>query len=525
MTIQDSTHTIAHSAKRFFTGTAISRLSGLAREVAMAIVFGTHPVIAAFWMAFRFSHLLRRLFGEGALHAAFVPHFEKLRKQDPRLGARFFYALSSGVTFLLFAITLLTEGVLGSLLLFGSIAESTAQVIQLTMVMMPAVIFISLYALNTSLLQCERSYFLPSVAPTLLNCVWVVSIFLFWQLPIEKAVEYLAMVVVLAFALQWGVTVPSTYRYLKTNLGSEKEYSKREMMQVIRPFMIGMIGVAATQINTACDALFARWADAQGPAYLWYAMRIQQLPLALLGIGLTGALLPPIARAIEQKNHVQVAHFLQFALKKAIVFMIPMTAALFALGFCGINLVYGHGNFSQEAVYQTTLCLWAYSLSLLPTTCVLILASAYYANKNYRLPTLFSLITVGVNLLLNTLFVFQFHWGALSIALSTALASFINAALLYKSLSKEHTLTFTGLSLETRKVILASTLSIAATLYIGTYFQDHALICLQPAIDFPRALNVQLLSFGAQSLTFTATFLICAYPLRLFSLNSFTKTK
>ena len=101
MTIQDSSTTITRSAKRFFSGTAISRMTGLVREVGMAAAFGTHPVVAAFWMAFRFANLLRRLFGEGALNAAFVPHFESLRKQDSSLAARFFYDLTMGVTFLL----------------------------------------------------------------------------------------------------------------------------------------------------------------------------------------------------------------------------------------------------------------------------------------------------------------------------------------------------------------------------------------------------------------------------------------
>ena len=78
----DSSQTIAKAAKRFFSGTLLSRMTGFFREIAMAAAFGTTPAVAAFWMAFRFAHLLRRLFGEGGLHVAFVPHFESLKKED-----------------------------------------------------------------------------------------------------------------------------------------------------------------------------------------------------------------------------------------------------------------------------------------------------------------------------------------------------------------------------------------------------------------------------------------------------------
>ena len=533
MTIQDSTRSIASSAKHFFSGTAISRATGLAREVAMALVFGTHPMVAAFWMAFRFANLLRRLFGEGALHAVFVPHYESLRKQDSALGARFFYDLSAALMLLLLAITLLAEGLLGGILLFASLQESSLQVIKLTMVMLPALVFICLYALNTSLLNCERSYFLPSLAPALLNVVWVGAIFVVWQLPIEKGVEYLAMIVVFAFALQWGVTAPHVFRYLTRELGDkwhEKGFSGREILKIARPFMLGMIGVCATQVNTAFDAVFAWVADSQGPAYLWYAIRIQQLPLALIGVGLTGALLPPITRAIQKGEREQYLHFLNFAMTRALLFMVPMTGGIFALGFCGINLVYGHGAFSQEATYQTTLCLWAYGLALLPMTFVLICASACYAHKNYRMPTLFSLFTVVLNVTLNALFVYALQWGAISIALATTLSTLVNGILLAYLLKKQYGLSLAGIAISFLKIVFATLLAVAATVTLGFYlFQDNTLAWLmgQPLAPFARDISTQLFCFGMQALTFTVAFLLTAFALRIdaFSLAALRKLK
>jgi putative peptidoglycan lipid II flippase len=521
MTIQDSTRSIAASAKRFFSGTLISRCTGLFREVAMASAFGTHPAVAAFWMAFRFAHLLRRLFGEGALHAAFVPHFESLRQQNPHLGARFFYDLSTGIALLLLFITAAAEGILGGILLFCHTSEGNREVISLTMLMLPALVFISLYALNISLLNCERSFFLPSVAPTVLNLMWILAILLVWQKPITKAIEYLAMILVLAFALQWAVTVPKIIRYLSKELGEkwqEHAFSGREMVRLVRPFALGMIGVAATQINSALDPIFARTVDLQGPAYLWYAIRIQQLPLALFGVGLTGALLPPIVRAIQKREVSQYLHFLNFALKKAVLVMFPMTAALLALGFSGINLVYGHGEFSQKATLATALCLWAYGAALVPMTLVLILASAFYAHKNYKHPTLFAVLTVALNLILNALFVFVFHLGSISIALATALSACVNSALLAFALKKEYGLALEGVIPVALKALLASLCAATATLFCGSlFFHDNTFLCLtgQTLEAFPRELVPQLTTFGFQALCFSASLFLAAYLLRI----------
>lgn len=521
MAIQDSTHSISASAKRFFSGTAISRASGLIREVAMAAVFGTSATVAAFWMAFRFAYLLRRIFGEGALNAAFIPHFETLRKQNSEASARFFYELSTGVALCLFFITILAEAVLGAALLFFSISEANQEIIRLTMLMLPALIFISLYALNTSLLNCERFFFLPSVAPSALNFVWILAIFLLWNQPEVKAIEYLSMLLVGAFALQWLVTVPSVFRYLSKELKEkwwENRLSGREMLHILRPFALGIVGVCATQINSALDAIFARAADPQGPAYLWYALRIQQLPLALFGVGLVGALLPPISRSVQGDQKNSYLNFLNFALKRSVLLMLPMTVAVFALGFSGINLVYGHGEFSKEATYATTLCLWAYGAALLPMTVTLILASAFYAHKNYKIPTLLALLSVALNCLLNALFVFIFHLGAISIALATALSAVINSVGLALLLRKTYGLDVSNILAATLKVFIASSLALTLTLFLGaSFFHDNTLFWLlgKELFLFPRELFSQLVAFSVQALSFFLTFLLAAYLLNI----------
>src|SRR6476469_3522512 len=119
----DSTHSIMRSAKRFFSGTMLSRATGLFRDISMAYAFGTQEAVAAFLVAFRFAHLLRRLFGEGALQSAFIPQFEDLRLKQPERANAFFCDLTGVLTVGLSALILLCMAVLYGFLTWGEISQ------------------------------------------------------------------------------------------------------------------------------------------------------------------------------------------------------------------------------------------------------------------------------------------------------------------------------------------------------------------------------------------------------------------
>ncbi len=503
MTNQDSSKTIASSARHFFSGTLISRLTGLAREVGMAAAFGTIPAVAAFWMAFRFAHLLRRIFGEGALNAAFIPHFESLRAKDPSQAARFFYDLTLGVALVLLSLIVVLEGVLFFL--------PRGEVVQLTRILLPSLLFISLYALNTSLLNCERHFFLPSAAPALLNLVWVGALAILWKRAPEKALMQLSVVLVFAFALQWLVTLPAVLKYLKQANPIETTFSGRSILRLLRPFLLAIAGVAATQVNSALDTLFARAASPEGPAYLWYALRLQQLPLALFGLGLTSALLPPMSRARTLESFHR---FLNAALKMALICLIPITVAVFVLGLSAVNLIYGHGQFSPSSILPTTLSLYAYGAGLLPMTAILILASACYAKKNYRLPTLLSFGAVALNSLLNSLFIFYFHLGVVSVALATTLTASLQAGLLFALLGQP----IRPLLQSIVKGTLCAAMAGVVTLELGRiFFQDATLSLFSGEIPdlLSQTLQRKVVVFAGEALCFAGAFFLSARVLKV----------
>lgn len=437
--MNDSTGTIIQSAKRFFSGTMLSRIAGMGRDMAMAFAFGTQESVAAFLVAFRFSHLLRRLFGEGALQSALIPQFEELRQQDAYRAAVFFRNLTFSLSILLSTIVILTMLVLWSLLLWGDLHAGNAEIVQLTLLMMPSLIFICLYGINAALLQCEKCFFTSSVAPVAFNLFWILGTFFLWNFTHETAMRWLTLFVNLACVAQWAFTLPQVRHHLKTmegNIFSPLTLFSRDVLALFAPLSLGVLGIGAAQINNALDAVFARYAEPEGPAYLWYSIRLQQLPLALFGIAIAGAVLPPLSRAIKNGNFNQFREFLDFALRRSMALMIPISIAIFVLGDSSINLIYGHGDFDQQAIAGTTLCLWAYGSGLFPMAMVLILAPTFYAQSDYKTPTYASLICIGLNLLLNFFMVGIFNLGAASVAVATSVSAWINMLILNVKLEK-----------------------------------------------------------------------------------------
>src|SRR5262249_29789285 len=152
--MSDTTQSIFKSASRFFSGTMLSRISGMLRDMSMAFAFGTGESVAAFFVAFRFAHLLRRLLGEGAMQSAFVPKFEELRQKDPKHACQFFMNLYGLLTLVLLAVIVIGVGFLSGMHFLADFSEGNREIISLMMIMAPSLLFICLYGLNSSLMQC-----------------------------------------------------------------------------------------------------------------------------------------------------------------------------------------------------------------------------------------------------------------------------------------------------------------------------------------------------------------------------------
>lgn len=516
----DTPKTVSRSTFAFLSGTFLSRLSGLGRDTTMAFAFGSHPALAAFMVAFRFSNLIRRLFGEGPMASGFIPYFEQMRAASAVDGAKFFRDLFCSLTLFLILVIGGIEGILCAILAWGNLQPDNAQILYLTILMMPGILFICLYGLSSALLQCERKFFLTGFAPVAFNVVWMgMVLFLKGRAP-SDAVVPLSLAIIVAFFLQWGLLAPQTFGLMKRSLQWKECFTPKLFSPILRtmlkPLLLGMIGVAAVQINTTLDAIFARFASLEGPAYLWYAIRVQQVPLALFGIAISAALLPPLARALKSGAHDQYLRLLRFAIRRGFSLIFPCTLGIFVLGIAGINFLYGHGDFSGEATYHTGICLWGYGLGLLPMVLVLLLAPAFYADKEFGAPMKGTVAAVVLNVLLNAFFVFVLNWGAFSVAVATSLAAWFNYFYLSFKLSKRigEPLCDKAVFSSFAKTGAATVIAATATLFVGAFFADDPTVKIlsgEAVTVFRREFVMQLMQFAALGGTFLLIFFSYAW--------------
>ena len=483
--------------RRFFSGVFLSRLSGLGRDLSMAFIFGDHASIAALMVAFRFSNLLRRLLAEGPFQSTFVPYFEGIRNKNPENANFFFRKLLILLIFLLVVITVIVEIGLGFILSHYSLSAGNYEIIVLIRWLFPSIIFICLYGLNASYLHCHDAFFIPSFAPFVCNCMWIMGVIYMRNHDPYLAMPTIAKFIVVGFMLQWLFTLPLTMKHLVFRFKNCWNLRiPKEVKMLLKSFAIGAIGVGALQINAFIDSLFARSADLRGPIYLWHSIRLQQLALAMLGIALVSTITPTLSRLIKAKETDNAKAVFSYGYKRILLIMIPCTFAIFALGAVSVNLIYGRGCFLDFARMQTTFCLWAYSLGLLPSTLVLLYSSLFFAHSNFRIPTKCSVYSVLINISLNALFIYIFKMGVVSIALSTSISAWLNVLMLQKAAKEigwDMRYTFSKIS----SILFASFLCLIFVIVIDHYMLDQTLtmLILQKTPSFAKSFSIQLIHF------------------------------
>lgn len=189
------------------------------------------------------------------------------------------------------------------------------------------------------------------------------------------------------------------------------------------------VGIIATQLNSGVDAFFALAASLKGPAFLWYALRLQQLPIALVSLSLFSALLP---RFSEHKEPSELSKLFSKATNAAMLILVPIVFLTLLIGSESIQLLFQRGSFSSMDTNSTYLCLAAYILGIIPMSINLIYQAHFYAQQNYYATLKASLSAIGLNLILNTVLIFGLGAPIYYVALSTSLSSILQMMLLVR---------------------------------------------------------------------------------------------
>jgi putative peptidoglycan lipid II flippase len=393
--------------------TLLSRFLGLARDVLMAGFFGTTLPMSAFVVAFTIPNLFRRLFGEGALSAAFVPVLVETREKE---GPEQAWKLSNKVLTLTGLILILITAliILGASagLFLNGLSDKTALTLSLLRIMMPYMIFICLAAVSMGILNSLHHFAVSAFAPAILNVCWILAIVCvvprFGNTPEEK-IYAVAWSILLAGFLQWAVQWPVLRRfgwrakfYPEIFQGPEKNPRIRKIMLLMGPAALGM---AVSQVNVMVDRLLAIWISPAAPAALFFSERLIYFPLGIFATALGTVLLPVFSKHAANDNHEEIRLTVTRSLKQLFYVMLPAAAALFVLAAPVVQMIFEWKTFDASSTWMTAIALQCYAPGLVVFSLAKIFVPAFYAMQDTRTPVRIAVYAVLLNIALNILFI------------------------------------------------------------------------------------------------------------------------
>ncbi len=422
-----------------------SRVLGLVRDILSAMVFGSSPVMGAFVIAFRIPNLFRRLFGEGALAAAFIPTFSTyLHRDDRREAWRLFSTVATALAALLAGIVVALE-----LLVLGADAlmdvdPNTHMLLRLTAVMLPFMLFICMTALASATANVLERFALPALAPVVMNVFWIGALLgcLWWSVEPKRAVYYVAWAVVLSSVVQFVMQLPQLVR-AGMRLRPRLDLSHPGLRQITRLMGPVVVGAATFQINLVVDSLLARqMVDRSAPAILYYSDRLIQLPMALFGLALATVIFVEMSRAAGENRFDDFRAILFRGIRGVLVVTVPAALGIAVLREPIITLFFRSGEFGPEAVERAGRVLLCYAPAVWIYSVLHLQVRAFYSLQNTRTPVRVSMGMVGLNLVLNVVFVLASPWvlghrSEAGLALATSTSALVQMIVLHELLAKQ----------------------------------------------------------------------------------------
>ncbi len=425
--------------------TMVSRVLGLLRDMVFTRIFGADAATDAFLIAFKIPNFLRRLFAEGAFSQAFVPVLTEYKTQRDA-GAVQDLARHVAGTLLgfLFLITLVAVVAAPLLVLafapgFYDEPEKFALTEHMLRITFPYILFISLTALATGILNSYGRFAVPAFTPVILNlCLIGAAI---WGSPhFAQPIVALAWAVFAAGILQLAFQLPAVARLglLRWPRWGWRHSGVRRVLKLMLP---GILGSSAMQINLLLDTLIASFLVTGSVTWLYLSDRMMELPLGIFGVALATVILPNLSKKHASQDPAAFSLMLDWALRWVLIIATPAAIGLAILAVPILSSLFLYGDFAALDVTMASYSLWAYSIGLLGFTLVKVLAPGYFARQDTRTPVKISLVAMSSNMLFNLVFVALFIWLALpgahtGLAMATTLSSMINAGLLYRGLRK-----------------------------------------------------------------------------------------
>jgi len=418
----------------------------MVRDMAFAYYFGAEWLMTAWTMGFKIPNLSRRLFGEGAASASFIPVYSEQLHADPVAAQRLANSVLSVLFVFLTGLVIIGEVIIWSIYGLADLSVGPRTGLALSGIMLPYMVMICLVAILGGILNVHRHFAAPAAAPLLLNIIIIASTVISGTklgVPPEQQVLYVAVGVLVAGAAQMLLHVPplraSGFRFYP----AWDVYSAafRRVLLMMGPMLLGL---TVTQINTLADDLvalaFSR--DSGYPlgwgavSHLYYAQRLYQFPLGVLGISLATAIFPVMSVDAAKKDFDGLCRTVARGFGGAIFVSLPATVGTILIARPLVAAVFEHGEFLPNDTRLTAWTLSFYSIGLCGYFAQHIATRAFYATQDAKAPALTAALAVVVNVILNLVLLWPL--GAGGLALSTALCSYLQVITLVRILSKRY---------------------------------------------------------------------------------------
>ena len=452
--------------------TMLSRLLGFIRDILIASTLGASAIADCFFVAFRLPNLFRRLFAEGAFSAAFVPMFSAELEKDGHLSAKefadgaFSVLLISLVAFIgtmelamPWVIWLLAPG-------FDSVEDKMTLATELSRIAFPYLIFISLVSLQSGVLNSLNRFAAAAAAPVLLNLTLITAMLGFAD-PKETA----------GHALSWGVFAAGILQFAWLDYHCRRQglpitWRRPRLTPKIR--LLGkrilpvIFGSSLYQINLLIGTILASLVSDGAVSFLYYADRVTQLPLGVVGVAVSTALLPTLSKQLAAGEQIAAMNSQNRGLEVALLLTLPAAVALYVIAEPLVIVLFERGAFSASDSLATAWALMAYSTGLPAYVLIRVLTPGFFAREDTSTPVKIAAAAMITNIVLN-LILMQF-WGHVGIAIAASLSAWINAVALGWTLHRRGQIEFDQRLAKRCPRIVLTSLLMGTTLYFCNEF-------------------------------------------------------
>jgi len=418
--------------------TFASRILGLLRDVGMAATFGNGPLLDSFTLAFRIPNLSRRLFGEGALTTAFLPEFVRADQHDRERGEQLATAVFVSLALILTVGVILAELLLWGLWRTAALGGVNQQIYAFTAGLLPYVVFICLSAQLSAILHAYRDFATPAIIPIWLNLVWIFALAFVIQ-GMESATAQMHLVIVWILIGGFGQFLLPLIKLYRDGFRFRWNFrsSWPQCRRVYGLMLPVVVGLSVLQLNSICDTTLAWWYSQpeQGffvpegtAAALYFGQRMYQFPLGVFGIALGTVLFAELARHAEAADRDKLSEDVQLGNRLVLMIGLPASAGLVLIAGPLTDCLFRHGAFDADDARQTAATVAAYGTAIWAYLGIAVTQRVFYALEDARTPMKLGVIAVGINIVLN--FVFLFSLGGVGLAYATAVSSTIQFAML-----------------------------------------------------------------------------------------------